>query len=100
MNWDFDWLSNWRVTLNMLLNVLAGGLLGCVLAYWASPAGTAFTSKAVMAAGFAPALMAFAAKMQKSPSQQHAEDQTKQIIDGTVPGRRLRDPSTGPTRDA
>lgn len=97
MNWDFDWLANWRVDVNMLLNVLAGGLLGCLLAYWASPAGTLFFSKAIMAAGLAPALMAFAAKMQKSPTQQHAEEQTKQIQDGELPGRRLRDPVIGPT---
>ena len=91
MNWDFDWLSNWRVTLNLLLNVLLGGLAGCLLAYWVSPAGTPFLSKTIMAAGFAPAIVALVAKMQKSPSQQHADEQTRQILDGEIPGRREND---------
>ncbi len=100
MNWEFDWLSDWRVSLNLLLNVLLGGVAGCLLAYWMSPAGTVFLSKTIMAAGFAPAVIAFVAKMQKSPAQQHSEEQTKQIRDGEIPGRRVRDPAVGPTRDA
>ncbi len=96
MNWDFDWLSNWKVTLNIVLNVLLGGAAGCLLAYWVSPVGTAFFSKTIMAAGFAPAVIAFVAKMQKSPAEQHTAEQTKQIRNGEIPGRRAKDPQQTP----
>ena len=96
MNWDFDWLSNWKVTLNIVLNVIVSALVGSGLVYFVSPPGTPFWSKGIMAAGFVPALSAFVAKMQKSPDQQHADDQTKQIRNGEIPGRRAKDPQQTP----
>lgn len=95
MNWEFDWISNPKVTLNLVINVLVGGLAGCALAYWAAPAGTVFLSKTVMSAGFAPAVIAFVAKMQKSPQEQHTEDRTKLIQNGQASGRRAADDQGG-----
>lgn len=90
MNWDFDWL-NWRVTLNLLLNVLAGGIVGSALAYYTIPGDPGFWSRPVMAAGVVPALAAFVAKMQKSPWQHLADEQTRQIQNGEIRGRRAKD---------
>ncbi len=97
MNWDFDWLSNWRVTLNMLVNVALGALAGSALAYYTIPGDFGFWSKPVMAAGVVPAITAFVAKMQKTPSELHTENQTTQIQKGEISGRRLSDPPKHPT---
>ena len=96
MSWDFDWIANWRVTLNMLVNVALGAFAGAALAYYTIPGDLGFWSKPVMAAGGVPALTAVAAKMQRSPAEQHAARQTQQIQDGAIPGRRAKDTQQTP----
>ena len=88
MNFTLDWIGNWRVIFNLALNVVASGAVGSLLVWFVSPPETAFLSRTIMAAGFVLALSSLVAKLQASPDEQQAQDVTRKIQAGSVPGRR------------
>ena len=96
MTFTLDWISNWRVILNLGLNVLASGAVGSLLVWFVSPPEIGFFSRTILAAGFVPALSSLVAKLQVSPEEQQARAHTRKIQAGTVRGRRASDPPSPP----
>lgn len=69
MDFDFDWLSNWRIVVNVALSAIVAGGLGSLVVYFAAPPETHFLSRVVLAGGFVPVIAAVQQRLAKRPSE-------------------------------
>ena len=68
MNFDFDWLANWKTVVNVAITALIFGSLGSLVVYLASPDGTVWHAKSVLAGGFVPVIAAIKERFTRSPA--------------------------------
>jgi hypothetical protein len=83
---DFDWVSNPKLVLNLLISMGVSGGIGATLVWFASDPGTPYLSKVVLAGGFGPALVAFREHISKIKDSH----QTDKVKAGMLPDRRVR----------
>ena len=55
---NFDFLTNDKAALNVILNAVVFGGLGMLAVWFTAPDGTPFLSKGILAGGFAPVIAA------------------------------------------
>jgi hypothetical protein len=67
MNLNFDFLTNVRATMNVILNAAVYTAIGMGIAWFAADEGTAFFSKSIMAAGILPVLAAVKERLMNKP---------------------------------
>jgi len=93
MNFDFDWLSNPRLVLNLIISALVYGTLGSTIAWLAAPPEHAFISKAVIAGGFGSVIPALLERLRTPPQ---TLDKREKLASGELIGRRSTDIPTVP----
>lgn len=67
MNFDFDWIRNWRLVLNVGISAAFFGFAGMFTAWLGAPADTAFLSKAVASGGLVPVIAAMVQHFRNRP---------------------------------
>ena len=87
---NFDWLADWRVSLNFFINIIVWGGIGCLTVWAASPAETGI--KVILTGGLVPVLATAVGRFAKSPIDASIANDIKngkETVERRTYGRRI-----------